>query len=324
MKAFVTGATGFIGRRLVDKLQREGVEVIALARDARARLPDGVRIACGDILQPESLGAAGAGCDRLYHLAALITFDPRRRAELLRVNGAGTANVLAAAQRWNVARTIVVSSACTIGLSYAKENILDEDSPRAPGLIENNPYLESKLAAERAALDAARECHVTIVNPTTVYGPGDWSLNSGTLVVQVARARALPLPPGGSNVVDVDDVVEGIIAAGERGKSGARYILGGENLSFAQIFATVARAVQRRPILLPLPAWMRAPMTLAVRIAGRATGNRFLTPQIVGDLFAFKFYSSACAGRELGWSPRYSFSTSIERAWGFYQREQLV
>lgn len=324
MKAFVTGATGFIGRRLVEKLQRDGVEVVALVRNAQHSLPDGVRVARGDILAPDSLGDAGAGCERLYHLAALITFDARRRAELVRVNGQGTANVLAAARRWNIARSVVVSSACAMGLSYRKDCVLDEDSSLAPALIENNPYLESKLAAERAAVDASRECHVTIINPTTVYGPGDWSLNSGTLVLQVARAFALPLPPGGSNVVDVDDVVDGIIAAGERGKSGRRYILGGENLSFAQIFATVARVVQRRPILVPLPAWMRAPMTLVARIAGCLIGNRFLTPQIVGDLFAFKFYSSVRAKDALGWSPRYSFGESVERAWDFYRSERLV
>ena len=211
-----------------------------------------------------------------------------------------------------------------MGLSYSKDRILDEDSPLDVGLIESNPYLESKLAAERAAVDASRENQVTIVNPTTVYGPGDWSLNSGTLVLQVARAFALPVPPGGSNVVDVDDVVDGIIAAGERGASGQRYILGGENLTFAQIFATVARVAQHRPILVPLPARMRAPMTLAARIAGRLIGNRFLTPQIVGDLFAFKFYSSARVAREPGWSPRYRFGESVERAWDFYRRERLV
>ncbi|MEW5719974.1 MAG: NAD-dependent epimerase/dehydratase family protein [Chloroflexota bacterium] len=324
MKAFVTGATGFIGRRLVEKLQRDGVEVIALVRSAARDLPEGVRVARGDILKLESLGDAGAGCERLYHLAALITFDPRRRVDLARVNGTGTANVIAAAQRWNVARTVVVSSACTMGLSYRRDCILNEDAPLARELIAANPYLESKLVTERIARDAARECHVTIVNPTTVYGPGDWSLNSGTLVLQVARAFALPVPPGGSNVVDVDDVVDGIIAAGERGKSGQRYILGGENLSFAQIFATVARVVQRRPMLIPLPSWMRAPMTLAAQIAGRLTGSRFLTPQIVGDLFAYKFYSGARAQADLGWSPRYAFRESVERAWEFYRREQLV
>ena len=148
MKALVTGATGFIGRRLVERLLNDGVVVTALVRNERHGLPEGAQTVCGDILEPGSLRESGSGCDRLYHLAALITFDPRRRAELLRVNGEGTTHLLSAARRWNIERTVVVSSACTVGLSRAKDRVLDEDSPLADGLAERNPYLESKLAAK--------------------------------------------------------------------------------------------------------------------------------------------------------------------------------
>ncbi len=323
MKAFVTGATGFIGRRLVEKLKNDGVEVIALVRTASVQLPEGVHVVRGDILQPDSFRNAGKGCGRVYHLAALITFDPRRRGDLLQVNGNGTVNVLACANDWGVESSVVVSSACTIGLSQSREHVLDEDAPLSQTLVRSNPYLESKLCAERAALDCS-DCRVVIVNPTTVYGSGDWTLNSGTLIKQVARSPVLPLPPGGSNVVDVDDVVNGIIAAGEHGRSGYRYILGGENLTFKQIFAIIARAVKHQPVFVPLPAYLRPPMAAAAWLAGRLIGNRFLTPQIVGDLFAYRFYSSARAARELGWSTRYSFEESVKRAWDFYQREKLV
>lgn len=324
MRAFVTGATGFIGRRLVARLHGEGVEVIALVRNERHGLPQEVRIVRGDILSPDSFGEWGAGCDRLYHLAALITFDPRQREELLRVNGQGTSNVLTVARRWNVERSVVVSSACTMGLCYAQDGLQDEDSVPPEELAQSNPYLASKLATERMAMTAARDQSVMVVNPTTVYGPGDRTLNSGTLVLKIARSIVVPVPPGGSNVVDVDDVVEGILAAGERGQSGRRYILGGENLPFAQIFTTIARAVGRHPLPIPVPSWMRGPMAGAARVAGRLTGNRFLTPQIVGDLFAFKYYSNKRAQQELNWTPRYSFQESVARAWHFYRQEGLA
>jgi dihydroflavonol-4-reductase len=257
-------------------------------------------------------------------LAALITFSPRRREELLRVNGQGTANVLAAARRWDLERCVVVSSACTLGLSHSKDVVLDEDAEPTRNAAERNPYLESKLEAERVATEAAREQPVAIVNPTTVYGPGDWSLNSGTLVVKIARSAVVPVPPGGSNVVDVDDVVDGIVAAGERGASGRRYVLGGANLSFAEIFATIACVVGHRPGWVRLPRWMRGPMGVAAWVAGGLTGGRFLTPQVVSDLFAFKHYSSARAETELGWTAQRSFRESVARAWEFYQREGLV
>lgn len=324
MKAFVTGATGFIGRRFIEKLRKEGFEVIALVRNEKHGLPKGIHVVYGDILEPESLGDSGLGCDRLYHLAGMITFDPRLRNELLRVNGQGTANILSASHRWKVKRTVIVSSACTVGLSYAKGQILDEGSPLDKRLVKKNPYLESKLAAEKAAIAAAENQIVVVVNPTTVYGPGDRSLNSGALVLRIASSAIVPLPPGGSNVVDVDDVVEGILAAGEYGQAGRRYILGGENLSFSQIFTTMASVVKHHPILIPLPIWIYKPVTGAAWFAGQFTKSRFLTPQILGDMFAFKYYSNALAKQELGWIPRYSFQESVRRAWDFYQQEGFV
>jgi dihydroflavonol-4-reductase len=122
----------------------------------------------------------------------------------------------------------------------------------------------------------------------------------------------------------VDDVVEGIILGGERGQTGHRYILGGENLSFAETFSTIASEVGHRPLFVPFPRWMRRPMAGAAWVAGYVVGSRFLTPQIIGDMFAFKYYSSRRAKEELDWSPKYSFRESIGRAWHFYQREGLA
>jgi dihydroflavonol-4-reductase len=122
----------------------------------------------------------------------------------------------------------------------------------------------------------------------------------------------------------VDDVVEGIIAAGERGQSARRYVLGGANLLFAEIYATVTSVVRRHPILLPVPRWARRPMTAAAWLLGRLTRSRFITPQIVRELFAFKYYSSARAGAELGWHGHYTFRQSAERAWAFYKENGLI
>jgi dihydroflavonol-4-reductase len=324
VKAIVTGATGFIGRRLVGRLREEGTEVVAVVRTDRHGLPEGVQTVCGDILSPESLKDIRGEYDYLYHLAAMITFDAKKREDLIRVNGQGTLNILEAAKRWSVRRSVVVSSACTMGLSYSQDHVLDEEAPVVQKLVKANPYMESKLVAEKEAAYAAEDQTVVIVNPTTAYGPGDWTLNSGTMVTKIARSAVVPIPPGGSNVVDVDDVVQGILLAGERGQSGHRYILGGENLSFAQIFFTITSVVGRRPLMVYLPRWMRKPMSVSAWVAGWVVGSRFLTPQIIGDMFAFKYYSSRRAEQELGWSQRYSFRDSIERAWSFYQREGLV
>ena len=125
-------------------------------------------------------------------------------------------------------------------------------------------------------------------------------------------------------MVDVDDVVSGILAAGAHGESGCRYVLGGENLLFAEIFAAVSAVVGHRPFLVPVGRWLRSPMAAAAWLANRVLHSRFLTPQIVGDMFAFKYYSSARAESELGWTRRYTFSDSLERAWEFYRQEGLL
>jgi dihydroflavonol-4-reductase len=323
MRAFVTGATGFLGRRLVQRLLERGDEPIALVHETAADLPAGVPTVAGDVRRAEGLGDAGAGCGAVYHLAGAISFDPRRRAELEAVNARGTAHVLAAARRWG-ARALVVSSACTLGVSRAPDRLLDEDAPVAPDLAARNPYMASKAAAEAAAREAAAGQDVVVVNPTTVYGPGDDSLNSGTLVLQVARSPLVPVPPGGTNVVDVDDVVDGIVRAAEAGARGRRYVLGGENLTFREVFGAIAGAVGRRPRFVPVPRVSEPFFSLAARVAGPLTGSRFLTPQIVEDLFRYKYYSSERARRELGWSPRFRFADSVSRAWDYYLARGLA
>ena len=325
MKVFVTGATGFIGRRLVDRLLSEDCEVTALVRGPDHRLPASVAIARGDVLTPESFAAAGEGCSRLFHLAALVSFDLERREELEQVNAIGTRNILTASRRWGVERQVVVSSAITLGLSSSADRILDEGVTADPRQAARNPYMASKLAAERIALEPINGASdVVVVNPTTVYGPGDASLNSGTVIGKVAESKILPVPSGGGNVVDVDDVVDGILAASERGVAGRRYVLGGQNLRFAEIFSTIAEVLGRQPLFVPVPRWTRPLFSTAAVVLGAATGGRFLTRQLVEDLFAFKFYSNAAARDELGWQPRYAFADSVQRAWAFYRRNGLL
>jgi dihydroflavonol-4-reductase len=326
MRAFVTGATGFIGRRLVDRLLETGAEVTAMARGREPAAPPAaclVNIALED--GPERLAEPMAGHDVVFHLAAKISFDPRSLPELLRVNGDGTRAVLAAARLAGVPRTVCVSSACTIGLSNRPDVVLDEDTPFDPRWEARNPYLRSKRLGEAYASEAVQAGQwVTVVNPTTVFGAGDRSLNSGTLLKQVAEARVLPVPPGGSNVVDVDDVVDGILAAAGHGRPGRRYILGGRNLAFREIIKRISSVVGRRPRLLTMRSAAKGPMMLGAWLVGQVAGSRLLTPQIVGDTFAYKFYSSRRAEVELGWRARRDFDRTLAAAWDYYRREGLI
>lgn len=323
-RALVTGATGFIGRRLVDRLVAGGVEVVAFQRSGGHFFPATVESVQGDVCREDQVAAACARVDVVFHLAALVTFDPRRRDELVRVNGGGTAAVLAAAMRAGVKRCVVAGSAATLGVSWAARFPRHEDASPPPEQVARNPYMESKLACERAAFDCPPRMPVVVVNPTTVFGPGDRTLNSGTLFRQVTTWPVLPVPPGGTNAVDVDDVVDGLVAAASRGTPGRRHVLAGQDLTFAEVISTIARVTGRNPVMVPVPAAARLPFEAAARVASAVSGGRFLTPQIVGDLFGFKHFACERARRDLGWYPRYSFADSAARAWEWYRREGLL
>jgi dihydroflavonol-4-reductase len=326
MKIIVTGATGFIGKLLVEYLVARGDDVIALIRKETDKqlFPDHVTFALGDICDEDSLGNAGAGCDYLFHLAGMITFDPSQRNDLIRVNGRGTETILTFAEKWGVKRSVVVSSACTSGLSFSCTELMTEDSNPDKDTVKRNPYMESKVMQEKAAFSASRKQDVVVVNPTTVYGPGDSSLNSGSLIKKLYTSSLVPVPPGGSNVIDVADVVRGILAAADHGMSGKKYILGNENLQFASIFSAIEKVTGCHPVKAPLPPWMKQTMGWAAWCAGKLTDSRFMTPQIIEDLFAYKYYSNLRAVQELSWTPEFSFVESVSRAWGFYQSHHLI
>lgn len=321
----VTGATGFLGQALCRTLRDQGASVTALSRKPGRHPLPGLRAVLADVAAPESLDAARAAYDEIYHLAGLVSFDPAQADHLQAVNAGGTDNLLRAARAWGAGRVVVVSSACTIGLSRTPEAVLDETAPPRADLAGRNPYMASKLAAEALAREAARQGQdVVVANPTTVYGPGDYSLNSGSLVLSVARSAVVPVPPGGSNVASLHDTVAGLVAAARQGRTGERYILGGANLPFATIVDTVASVVGRRPVCVPVPRLARPLLSFAARVLQTVTHSRLLTPQIVEDLFSFKFYDNAKARRELGWTPTQSFGEAVALAWEFYRREGLA
>ena len=323
MKAFVTGGTGFIGRRLVQLLVEQGSEVTVLTRNTAIKFPPAVKIVHGDIINPSTIKDIEGEFDIVFHLAAIISFNLSMAKELELVNVQGTRNILEASKRWKAGRTVLVSSACTMGVSPTTR-LLDENARLGDKLISRNPYMASKIKMEDLAISLSREQEIVIVNPTTVYGSGDWSLNSGTLIKKIATSKILPAPPGGSNVIDVDDVADGIIAAGKNGLSGKRYILGGENLTFNEIFTVIANIVGKSPLFLPLPKWTCMPVSTLIGILGKLTRSRFLTRQIFEDMYYYKYYSSGLAQKELSWQPKYKFEDSIKRAWSFYTECKLI
>jgi len=259
MRTLVTGATGFIGGHVAAALVGAGAEVRAFDRTPpRAwTLPDGVEFIAGDILDPEAVQDALEGCDAVFHLAAVYSYSRRDGPLMHAVNVHGTRTVLDAALRGRRRRIVHTSSCATCGPVPGRW-ATEHDLPSSRQL--EVPYARSKLEGERLAMRAAREgAEVIVVNPTVPVGPGDLRPTpTGKMVADVVEGRARAfLSRSALNVVAVEDVAAGHLAALERGRPGERYLLGGDNLSVSEIFAAIARAVGLAAPRIPVP-WIGA------------------------------------------------------------------
>ena len=309
MRALVTGATGFVGAAVARALLGAGWQVRVLARSGSDRsnlraLP--VEVAEGDLADLALLERALADCAGLFHVAADYRLGARDPAQLYRTNVEGTRNILAAARRVGVQRVVYTSSVATIGIP-ADGSPGEEQTPTA---LENmiGHYKRSKYLAEQVALDCARAgASVVIVNPSTPVGPGDVKPTpTGQLVLDAASGRMPAYVDTGLNIVHVDDVAAGHLLAFERGRTGERYILGGEDLTLREILSQIARLAGRRPPSIRLPYAAVLPLAYLAEGFAKVSGRSGrITLEGVRMSRKRMFFSSAKAARELGyrWRP---------------------
>ncbi|WP_049925533.1 NAD-dependent epimerase/dehydratase family protein [Halopiger goleimassiliensis] len=295
--AAVTGATGFLGTHLCERLLEEGWDVHALARPTSDRGDlEGIDWYVGDLFDGETLRSLVDGADAVFHLAGvgLWSADPDT---VVRVNRDGTANVLEACRAEDVGRLVFTSTA---GTRRADDGAFADETAVADPI---GAYQEGKAAAERLVDHyAAADGDAVIVHPTSVFGPGDDSFTGQLLAMGLEPTMPATLP-GGASIVGVSDVVDGLLLAYERGDSGEHYLLGGENMSYdraAERIADYAGGV---------PAPVRVPAT-AIRAAGpvaegvhAVTGQRIFPFDRGMAALATKqlFYSSRKAREELGY-----------------------
>jgi dihydroflavonol-4-reductase len=321
LKALVTGATGCVGANVVAALLARGYDVRAMRR-ATSSLDalDGLHpeLEVGDILDPPALVAASEGCALVFHVAAVSDYWRTPAERVYRVNVEGTRNVLAAASAAGVERLVYTSSIGALGVPPPGQ-FLDESSifNLPPHRF---PYGHSKHLAEQAVREAiARGLDAVIVNPTGVMGARDVHFIGGSILREVRRGLSWFAPPGGLNWVDAETLGLGHVLAAERGHTGERYVLGGDNVSHRAAMETVADVVGGRRPLLTLP---RSLMSLFAPLVDVFNALWPGTPLFNGEqarLSGAEIYCDCRKAEQALGLPRTPFRTAVERACTWYQ-----
>lgn len=306
LKAFVTGATGFLGSHVARVLADQGADLRLLVRaTSNLRNLQGLKAetATGDLRDAGSLEKAMSGCDTVFHVAADYRLWARDPWEMYRSNVEGTRAILEAARKNGVSRVVHTSSVATMGFTE-NGHPADEDSPVSLADMIGH-YKRSKFMAEQIALEAGRSgLYVVTVNPTTPVGEQDVKPTpTGRIVLDFLKRKFPAYVETGLNLVDVRECARGHVAALEKGKAGERYILGGEDLTLKQILDKLAKITG-----LPSPT-VKLPYVFAfvAGVVDEAITGRLLhrEPRATVDTVRMgkkkMFASSSKAQRELGW-----------------------
>ncbi len=323
----VTGATGHIGNVLIRKLMEKGEKVRALIWRGEDTTPIkdlNVEQVEGDVLDPECLKPALAGVDRVFHLAGIISIMPGTESLVRRVNVEGTRNMLTAARLAGVRRLVYTSSIHAI--RRAPHGVLvDESLPFDP----ENPYgtydrskAEASLEVQKAVRDGL---DAVIVCPTGVIGPYDYRRSEmGSVIMDAAFGKTAPYVDGAYDFVDVRDVADGLILAGEKGKKGESYILSGQRISVRYLLETVREATGQAFTQFRIPLFMAqfAAMFTPAYYRWSKSKPRF-TPYSLEVLQSNSHISHGKATRELGYHPRTLYESIADTARWFLENRRL-
>lgn len=309
MQAAITGATGLLGSNLAIQLLAQGHTVRCTYRGQsppghlREFAIDWVR---ADLSDPASLQQAFAGCDVVFHCAALISFLRKPTPETIKTNVEGTRNVSAAVRTCGVQRLVHCSSVVTCAISTDGKPV-DETRPWnfADFGVDEAYSITKRQAEELVVAEVGQGLDAVIVNPCYMLGPYDPKPSSGRMIIEVIQGKIPGSPTGMNNFVDVRDVARGMIAAWQKGKTGERYILGNENLSYRDLFHLVARVAGAKPPRLTLPQGLAMVAGFLGDVMQRLTGREAMinTVTVRYSFLSGYIFSSEKARRELGYQP---------------------
>jgi dihydroflavonol-4-reductase len=305
MKILITGGTGFLGSHVARRLAAAGHDVTVLRRassDTSALADLGVRYEIGDVSDALGVRHAADGQDVVIHAAAGVTGAGTRQDDF-ETNVTGTRSVVDACLDAGVRRLVHISSIAAIGVPK-DQTPANEDFVFNVGRSKLHYYVSKQRAEAVVSEGAARGLEAVIVNPGSLWGPFGDAYRGIEMVRMVDAGKRLQVSPRGVCIAHVDDVASGIVSAVDRGTPGARYILGGENLTFRDWIAQIAAALDVQPRLVSLPAPAAKSLAAALSpVAG--VDPRLYGPYLRAYLASrYAFYDSSKATAELGYRPR--------------------
>lgn len=322
----VTGGTGFIGSNLAAALVSQGYHVKILRRKtSQTTLIDHLDVehCIGDVRDRASLRTAMQHCDTVFHTAAIVSFWKSLRQLQYEVNVHGTKNVADACLESGVKRLVHTSSIAALG--HPRNSTLADENTTFNWQHHHNGYKISKYLGEIEIKKAVeRGLDAVIINPSVIIGPGDIHFHGGAMIRSVYRGLVPFYIKGGMNVVYISDVVNAHISAATRGRTGERYIAGGENLSHKEIFQITAEILGKRPPRIEMPVSL---LKLAAKVFDAAGAIFRKEPLISSELVAgagmYNWYSSAKAQHELGYhfTP---FREAVAKTYQWYREHELL
>lgn len=323
----VTGATGFIGSRVVRKLLDRGARVRAILEPgANTKNIDGLSIetATADVCDAKAMGAALDGARQLYHLAAIYRTWLADRSLMYRVNVEGTTTTLLAAKQAGIRRIVYTSSIAAIGL--VPGGVANEETVFDLFDIAND-YILSKWLSERVAMNfATAGMPIVVVNPGFPFGPGDIAPTpTGKIVCNVLTGKLPGGMPGGISAIDVDDCAEGHLLAAERGRVGERYVLANHNITIRELIDRVARLAEKRVVSVPIPKPLGAAVAWGMEKWADHVSRREPPATYLAARYAMRnaFFSNEKAVRELG-LPSRPLDETLERSIGWFREQQMI
>ena len=324
MNVLVTGATGFLGKALALRLADEGHRVYCLARNpkklSKELLEKCITPVLGDVTDSLFEKNLPEQIDRVFHLAGLVAYKRKDRPEMEQVNVQGTQHIVDVCVRRKI-KLLHTSSVVAVGASRTP-TVLNETAKY--DVPEHFGYFATKKKAEDLVMAAVRDrgLQAVTVNPSTVYGPEDALKGSRKMQLKVAAGKLPFYPPGGVSIVDVDDVVEGMLLAMQKGRVGERYILSGENLLIRDVFRQIASAAGVRAPRFALPRGLMMALGTAGDLLERCGASMSLTSENAAIACWYHWFDSSKAQKELGFHFRPAHE-SLERSVRWAQNHLL-